>query len=73
MAAEGFGVLQGLQLSGEDVRNTGPTAPVNGFPVMALTFAGAADWLAGWCGVWVCRPGGGRSWGPVARRGGAVP
>jgi len=39
----------------------------------SLTFAGAADWLAGWCGVWVCRPGGGRSWGPVARRGGAVP
>ena len=33
----------------------------------SLTFAGAADWLAGRCGawvwVWVCRPGGGRSWG----------
>jgi hypothetical protein len=34
----------------------------------SLTFAGAADWLAGWCGVWVCRPGGGRSWGPPGGR-----
>src|SRR5262249_58331072 len=40
----------------------------------SLTLAGAADWLAGWL-VWgVGVPArGGRSWGPVARRGGAVP
>ena len=46
----------------------------------SLTFAGAADWLAGRCGAWVWGVGVGvgvpaRGWqvmGPVARRGGAV-
>jgi hypothetical protein len=45
------------------LRRTGVADPVNqrgigaghgdGQGPASLTFAGAADWLAGWCGVWV--------------------